>query len=41
MSKRLTFSVIKTIMPCVESDRSDCQSWTSTIALSPIELASG
>ena len=41
MSERLTFAVIKIIMPCVEGDRSDCQPSTTTIALSRIELASG
>ena len=34
MRERLTFSVIKTIMPCVEGDRSDCQPPKTTIALS-------
>ena len=45
VSERQTFGVIKTIMPYVEGDRSDCQPSTTTIALSlwlrEIELASG
>ena len=45
VSKRLTFGVIKTIMPCVEGDRSDFQPSTTTAVLSfrlrEIGLASG
>ena len=31
-SERLIFGAIKTIMPCVEGDRSDCQPLTTTTA---------
>ena len=45
MSERLTFGVIKTIMPCVKGDRSGSQPSTIIIALSlllrAIVLASG
>ena len=45
VSERLTFGIIKVIMPCVEGDRSDFQPSKTTIALSlqlrAIELASG
>ena len=34
MSERLIFGVIKTIVPCVEGDRSDYQPSTTTIVLS-------
>ena len=33
-SERLTLSVRKTVMPCVEGDRSDCQPLPTTTALS-------
>ena len=39
VSERYNISVIKTIMPCVEGERSDCQpSTTTSVRLRAIEL---